>query len=100
MRQSRESMSWSSPAPYVPGREPKMRVVARRSSPCSARSAWAWARTKLPLGGLVQGGGQAYGVVEQADGVRERVAEEAGDAQRDVDAGAAQLLVRDRPPGR
>jgi hypothetical protein len=45
---------------------------------------------------LVQGGGQAHRVVQQADGVRERVAEEAGDAQGDVDSGAAQLLVRDR----
>jgi hypothetical protein len=47
------------------------------------------------LGRLVQGRGQAHGVVEQPDRVRERVAEEARDAQGDVDARAAQLLGGD-----
>ena len=35
-RQLRASISGSSPAPYAPGLEPKMRVVARRRSPCPA----------------------------------------------------------------
>ncbi len=48
------------------------------------------------LVGLLLGGGQAHRVVQQGDDVREGVAEEAGDAQRHVDARAAQLLQRDR----
>jgi hypothetical protein len=39
------------------------------------------------LGRFVQCGGQACDVVQEADGVREGVAEETRDAQGDVDAG-------------
>src|SRR5690606_10995409 len=46
-------------------------------------------------GRRVEQGGQPYGVVEQPDRVRERVTEEARDAQRHIDPGTAQLLVRD-----
>lgn len=48
------------------------------------------------VGGFVEGCGEAYRVVEQPDGVRERVAEEAGDAQGHVDARAAQVGEVDR----
>ena len=51
---------------------------------------------EVGLRGLVQAGDQPYGVVEQADDVREGVPEEARDAQRDVDTGAAELGERDR----
>jgi hypothetical protein len=44
-------MSGSSPAPYAPGFEPNTRVVARRRSPCAARSASTWAFTKLSEAG-------------------------------------------------
>ena len=54
---------------------------------------------------LVQGRHGPDRVVEQRDDVRERVAEEAGDAHGDVDAGPAELRARDDlepgdPPGR
>ena len=48
----------------------------------------------VDVGGLVQLGDGPDRVVEQRDDVRERVAEEAGDADRDVDAGPAQLVQR------
>lgn len=46
----------------------------------------------VAVGGLVQLGHRAHRVVDQAHDVRERVPEEAGDADRDVDARPAQLL--------
>ena len=76
--------------------EPKIRVVARRSSPCAARSACGVGADVVLLGGLVQAGDQPDGVVEQRDHVREGVAEEAADADGHVDARAAQLGQRDR----
>ena len=44
---------------------------------------------------LVEGGDEPERVVEQVDDVRERVAEESRDADRDVDPRVAQLLQRD-----
>ena len=50
----------------------------------------------VQLVGLVELADEAYGVVEQGDDVRERVAEEAGDPDRDVDSWTAELLQRQR----
>ena len=100
MRQFRESMSGSSPAPYAPGFEPKMRVVARRRSPCVRLVGQDVRAQVVRVGGLVEVGHGPHRVVEQRDDVRERVPEEAGDAQRDVDAGPAQLVEAARPRSR
>jgi hypothetical protein len=51
---------------------------------------------EVHLGGLVEVGDQAHRVVEHRHHVREGVAEEAGDAHRDVDAGPAEFFQRDR----
>ena len=60
---------------------------------------------EVPLGRLVQRGDLPHRVVQQRDHVRERVPEEPADADRDVDAGSAELGQRDHfqavdPPGR
>ena len=87
----------------MPGRPPKMRVVARRqaasapsSSASSAWSASACLRTKFRSGGSSSAATERHRVVEQVDQVREGVAEEARDADRDVDPRPAELLERDQ----
>ena len=49
----------------------------------------------IGLGRLAEPGHRADGVVQQRDHVRERVPEEPGDAQRDVDPGAAEFGQRE-----
>ena len=65
------------PAPYEPGLDPKIRVVERRSSPCSAQVGAGVRRHEVLLVGLVERGDHPHGVVEHGDHVREGVAEEA-----------------------
>ena len=83
------------PAPYEPGLDPKIRVVARRSSPCSCPVGVGVPADVVVLVGLVEAGHEADGVVEHRDHVREGVAEEAGDPHDHVDPGPAELGERD-----
>ena len=81
------------PEPYPPGGGPEDAGVGVARGP-----------HRVVGSALVEAGDQADGVVEEGDQVGEGVAEEAGDAQRDVDAGPAELRERDGleaddPPG-
>ena len=80
--------------------EPKIRVVARRSSPCDGEVGPRVGADVVRLVRLVQPGDQPDGVVQQRDHVRERVAEEAADPHGDVDPRPAELGERDRPRAR
>ena len=78
--------------PYVPGRPPKMRAVARRQSPASSStSASTCLRTKFCSTGSSSPATSVDRVVEQVDEVREGVAEEAADPHRHVDPRATQI---------
>ena len=66
-----------------------MRAVARRNaSPCNPRAARS---ERIPIVRLVARGDGAHSLVEQRDLRLEGVAEQARDAQRDVDAGMVEL---------
>ena len=76
--------------------EPKIRVVARRSSPCTREVRARVGADVIRLVRLVEPGDQPDGVVQHGDHVRERVTEEAADPHGDVDARPAELGERDR----
>ena len=87
----------------MPGLEPKILVVARRSVAVLGEVGLRVRAHVVVVGGLVEVRDELHRVVEHRDHVRERVAEEAGDAHGHVDAGPAEFGQRDRlqvrPPG-
>ena len=81
----RSSISACRPAPYAPGLEPKTRAGLRLFGACGGG---------VQIGGFIQVLHGARGAIDQGDQLRESVAEEAGDAQGDIDAGAAKDGLR------
>ena len=80
----------------MPGLEPKILVVAAALVAVLGEVGLRVRADVVVLGGLVETGDEPHRVVEHRDHVREGVAEEPGDAHRDVDARPAELGERYR----